>query len=702
MVVAHRPVVFGTPRATLVARRDPFPMTDDQDVSRESPGSADAAARAAAGAARQSGCGAGAWQPRGPRGGPPERRPAAAAAGCAPGRGRRPRRGRGRLARDVDGGARARLPGRVRRGRPAARRRLCAAAGARDGRSGCLGEDRRQPGRSRRHLDARRDDRSSDARARWQRPAGRDRHRPRHPPLAIASRVRARGSRDADRRRRCRRAGLRAAVDARPGAEAPRLDRRAEHRGPRHQLHGAAAAAADRRSAGCAAAAPRRCATGAPRHAFRGRRCRRAAGAGPRRDRGGPRREPRVPVYRSSRRRGSRSMPSATATPRSPTARLRAPDVLVSDVLMPGLDGFELIERLRADERTAVIPVLLLSARGGEESRIEGIAAGADDYLVKPLSSRELIARVDGAVRLGRLRREAARREQADLDALFSMAPDAAIVVGPSGRIVMANEQAGKLFGYATRELLAMQVEALMPTGYRATHVAHREAYRRAPVVRPMHPRQELRGVRADGTVFIAEIALGPLQFKNQPCTIAIVHDVTERPRLEQERAEQERRFRELSSRLVDVQEAERRQLSTRAPRSHQPAAGRDPDQPAHARQPAARSRDRGHRRAARRHRPSHRRHHGQHPGDLVGSAARRPRRRRTAAGAVCLCAAVHAADRHRRRTRHRGGDAHAGAGNPVQPVPDRPGGADQLRQAREGPARHDSSAPRIAAPRSC
>src|SRR4051812_7597341 len=104
------------------------------------------------------------------------------------------------------------------------------------------------------------------------------------------------------------------------------------------------------------------------------------------------------------------------------TCQLRAPDVLVSDVLMPGLNGFELIERLRNDERTSVIPVLLLSARGGEESRIEGIAAGADDYLVKPLSSRELVARVDGAVRLGRLRRDVARREQADLDALLAMA----------------------------------------------------------------------------------------------------------------------------------------------------------------------------------------------------------------------------------------------------------------------------------------
>jgi len=242
---------------------------------------------------------------------------------------------------------------------------------------------------------------------------------------------------------------------------------------------------------------------------------------------------------------------------------MRAPDVLVSDVLMPGLGGFELIERLRADERTAVIPVLLLSARGGEESRIEGIAAGADDYLVKPLSGRELVARVDGAVRLGRLRRDTARREQADLDALFSLAPDAALVVGQNGAIVLANEQAGKLFGHEARDLLGLQVEALMPQTHRAAHVAHRDAYKRAPVVRLMHPRQELRGLRADGSEFTAEIALGPLVFKNQPCTIAIVRDVSERRKLEHERTEQERRFRELSSRLVEVQEAERRQLST-------------------------------------------------------------------------------------------------------------------------------------------
>ncbi len=239
------------------------------------------------------------------------------------------------------------------------------------------------------------------------------------------------------------------------------------------------------------------------------------------------------------------------------------PDAVVSDVLMPGLDGFELIERLRTDERTAVIPVLLLSARAGEDSRIAGLAAGADEYLVKPLSSRELVARVDGAVRLARLRRETARREQADLEALFSTAPDGVIVVGHNGSILTANEQAHQLFGYSPQEFLGLHVEALMPERHRAAHVGHRETFERAPVVRLMNPIQELRGVRRDGSEFIAEIGLGPLQFKNQACTIAVVRDITERKKLEAERTEQQKRFRELSRRVVEVQEAERRKLST-------------------------------------------------------------------------------------------------------------------------------------------
>jgi len=88
----------------------------------------------------------------------------------------------------------------------------------------------------------------------------------------------------------------------------------------------------------------------------------------------------------------------------------RAPDLILSDVMMPGMDGFELLRRLRADSKTRELPFLLLSARAGEESAIVGLEAGADDYLVKPFSTRELLARVAANLELGRSRQAASQQ----------------------------------------------------------------------------------------------------------------------------------------------------------------------------------------------------------------------------------------------------------------------------------------------------
>jgi signal transduction histidine kinase len=87
--------------------------------------------------------------------------------------------------------------------------------------------------------------------------------------------------------------------------------------------------------------------------------------------------------------------------------RRSPPDLVVSDVMMPGLDGFELIAALAADEPTREVPVILLSARAGEDERSVGLEAGAADYLVKPFAARELIARVNTQLALARLRRQA-------------------------------------------------------------------------------------------------------------------------------------------------------------------------------------------------------------------------------------------------------------------------------------------------------
>ena len=100
-------------------------------------------------------------------------------------------------------------------------------------------------------------------------------------------------------------------------------------------------------------------------------------------------------------------------------AHKNPPDLIVSDVMMPILDGFELLKLLRGEEETRTIPVVLLSARAGEESRVEGIEAGADDYLIKPFSARELLARVSGRLEIARLQRDREtqlRESQAELE----------------------------------------------------------------------------------------------------------------------------------------------------------------------------------------------------------------------------------------------------------------------------------------------
>jgi PAS domain S-box-containing protein len=100
-------------------------------------------------------------------------------------------------------------------------------------------------------------------------------------------------------------------------------------------------------------------------------------------------------------------------------ARERAPDLVLTDVMMPRLDGFGLLKELRSDERLKTVPVILLSARAGEEASVEGIASGADDYLIKPFSARELVTRVDSHLKMARLRAEvvtALRESEAKLE----------------------------------------------------------------------------------------------------------------------------------------------------------------------------------------------------------------------------------------------------------------------------------------------
>ena len=131
-------------------------------------------------------------------------------------------------------------------------------------------------------------------------------------------------------------------------------------------------------------------------------------------------------------------------------AQARRPDLVLTDVMMPGLDGFGLLRELRADANLGDVPIILLSARAGEEARIEGVHAGADDYLIKPFSARELLARIESHLKMARFRHqtaEALRLRTAQFETLFNQAPLGVFVVDADFRIREVNPVALPAFG---------------------------------------------------------------------------------------------------------------------------------------------------------------------------------------------------------------------------------------------------------------
>ena len=140
--------------------------------------------------------------------------------------------------------------------------------------------------------------------------------------------------------------------------------------------------------------------------------------------------------------------------------RQTKPDMVLSDVMMPVLDGFGLLRELRSDPSLRDVPVILLSARAGEDARVEGLDAGADDYLTKPFSARELVARVNANLEMSRLRREATRELQESEARFRNMAEHSPVMMwmtDRSGELVYLNSR--------WTEFTAQKVEAALGQG---------------------------------------------------------------------------------------------------------------------------------------------------------------------------------------------------------------------------------------------
>jgi PAS domain S-box-containing protein len=176
-------------------------------------------------------------------------------------------------------------------------------------------------------------------------------------------------------------------------------------------------------------------------------------------------------------------------------ARERTPSLILADVMMPELDGFELMRAVRSDERLRSVPVVLVSARAGEEARVEAIEAGADDYIVKPFGARELAVRVASRLELGRIQARL-ERDRAELAMLFAQAPMLiAVLRGPDLVFELVNPAATEALG--GRELIGRPLlEAVPELSGQAADARIREVMRTGV---PYVGREELVRIERDG-----------------------------------------------------------------------------------------------------------------------------------------------------------------------------------------------------------
>ncbi|HSP16349.1 MAG TPA: ATP-binding protein [Thermoanaerobaculia bacterium] len=228
-------------------------------------------------------------------------------------------------------------------------------------------------------------------------------------------------------------------------------------------------------------------------------------------------------------------------------AQRHVPELVLADVMMPGLDGFELLRELRAGEATRDVPVILLSARAGEESKVEGLDSGADDYIVKPFSARELLARVESHVRLRRVRRDAQaalRASEEKFSTAFDRSPLALTITSlETGRLVEVNEGFVRMSGYPRQEAIGRSPEELglwLEPQARAERFAHLRAGQSVPDI-------EARFRIRNGEERIGVIGSAAVEINGTPCVLSSVVDITERKLAEEALRRSEARFREFA-----------------------------------------------------------------------------------------------------------------------------------------------------------
>ena len=190
--------------------------------------------------------------------------------------------------------------------------------------------------------------------------------------------------------------------------------------------------------------------------------------------------------------------------------RERPPDLVLTDLLLPGMDGYDFLRQLRAEAGTRTLPVIVISGLTEEADRLKALEAGANDYLIKPFSERELMLRVTTHLEMGFLRREASLREsEAQLRAILEGALDAVVGMDASGKVIDWNQQAEATFGYTRDEAMGRPLaELIIPAQFREAHERGLEKYLETGEGPLLNRRVEMEGQRKDGQPVPIELAI--------------------------------------------------------------------------------------------------------------------------------------------------------------------------------------------------
>lgn len=218
------------------------------------------------------------------------------------------------------------------------------------------------------------------------------------------------------------------------------------------------------------------------------------------------------------------------------------PDLILLDVMMPDMNGYEICERLRQDEVLAEVPIIMVTALDDRRSRLQGIRAGADDFISKPFDTAELGARVQMIVRLNRYRRLHAERRR--FEQIIQFSPDGIAIVDKDGVIQLANQTLLKFLHTDDEQKVVGQ-----PLDH---FIQNDPAFSITDVVRQVSARDReiIRAEKVlsafDDTLLHVELVMGHFEWDDRGMVQVNVHDLTQRDLVEAAKRESERRYRNI------------------------------------------------------------------------------------------------------------------------------------------------------------